>query len=127
MALNLKRLFGGNNTDEYVEIDLESAEPKETKVIVKPFVLRQYDDITDVLNALREGYTIAVIDIKIMKSKDVIELKRAISKIKKTVDAIEGSIAGFGENMIIVTPKFAQIHKAPEPKPTKVDFIGDKY
>lgn len=126
MAFSLKSLFGKETGEEYVEIDLESAEPKETKVIVKPFVLRQYDDITEILNSLREGYTIAVIDIKTLKSKDVVELKRAISKIKKTVDAIEGSIAGFGENMIIVTPKFAQIHRAPEPKKEKVDFIGDK-
>lgn len=126
MGLNLRGLFGKENTDEYVEIDLDSAEPKENKVIVKPFVLRQYDDITEVLNALRDGYTIAVIDIKILKSKDVVELKRAVSKIKKTVDAIEGSIAGFGENVVIATPKFAQIHKAPDPTAKKIDFIGDK-
>jgi len=31
-----------------------------------------------------------------LKSKDIIELKRAVSKIKKTVDAMEGTIAGFG-------------------------------
>ncbi len=126
MGLNLRGLFGKENTDEYVEIDLDSAEPKENKVIVKPFVLRQYDDITEVLNALRDGYTIAIVDIKTLKSKDVVELKRAISKIKKTVDAIEGSIAGFGENVVIATPKFAQIHKAPEMKEKKVDFIGEK-
>ncbi len=40
----------------------------------------------------------------ISKSKDVIELKRAVSKIKKTVEALEGKIAGFGENTIIATP-----------------------
>jgi SepF-like predicted cell division protein (DUF552 family) len=127
MAFSLKNIFGsGEKTDEYVEIDLDSAEQKETKVIVKPFVLRQYEDVTDILNSLREGYTIAVIDIKTLKSKDIVELKRAVSKIKKTVDAIEGSIAGFGENVVIVTPKFAQIHKAPEPVAKKVDFIGEK-
>ena len=127
MAFSLKNIFGTKGGGEdYVEIDLDSAPPKETKVIVKPFVLRQYDDITEILNSLREGYTIAIIDIRVLKSKDLVELKRAVSKIKKTVDAIEGSIAGFGENMVIVTPKFAQIHKAPESKPKKTDFIGDK-
>jgi SepF-like predicted cell division protein (DUF552 family) len=39
-----------------------------------------------------------------LKSKDVVELKRAISKVKKTVEALEGKIAGFGENIIIATP-----------------------
>lgn len=127
MAFSLKKLLGRESTDEFVEIDVNSIEPRDTKVIVKPFVLRQFDDINEVLNSLREGYTIAVIDIKIMKSKDLIELKRAIAKIKKTVDAIEGSIAGFGENVIIATPKFAQIHKAPSQATKKVDFINDKY
>lgn len=125
MALNLKRMFGKGDNEEYVEIDLNQMESKDTKVIVKPFVLKVYDDITDVLNSLREGYTIAVIDIKPLKTKDVVELKRAISKIKKTVDAIEGSIAGFGENVIIVTPKFAEIQKDPvTTKPIKTDFVS---
>jgi len=125
MGLNLKKLFGKSSGEEYVEIDLNSAEPKDVKVQVKPFLLRQYDDVNDVLNAIREGYTIAVLDIKPLKTKDVVELKRAISKVKKTVDAIEGSIAGFGENIVIVTPKFAEIHKAPtQAKLPKPDFIG---
>jgi len=96
--------------DEYLEIDLEQKE-KENKVLVKLFVLKQYEDINEILNSLREGYTIAIIDIKTLRQKDSIELKRAISKVKKTTDALEGSIAGFGENMVIVTPSFAKIHK----------------
>jgi len=99
--------------DEYLEIDVEGQEKENNKVIVKLFVLKNYDDVTEILNALREGYTIAVIDIKILRQKDSIELKRAISKIKKTTDALEGSIAGFGENIVIVTPSFAKIYKEP--------------
>ena len=99
--------------EEYLEIDLDSQE-KEQKIIVKLFVLKQYEDITDILNTLRDGYSIAIIDIRNLRKKDPIELKRAISKIKKTSDALEGNIAGFGENMVIVTPSFAKIHKEPE-------------
>jgi SepF-like predicted cell division protein (DUF552 family) len=113
----IKRAFGGGSEDpEYVEIDL-GREVKKSKVLVKPFVLKSFEDITPILNSLREGYTIAIIDIKPLRSKDVIELKRAISKIKKTADALEGSIAGFGENIIIVTPSFAEIHKAQQDRP----------
>ncbi len=96
--------------DEYLEIDLEQ-EQKQNKVLVKLFSLNSYDEVTEILNALREGYTIAIIDIKTLRQKDPIELKRAISKVKKTADALEGHIAGFGENMVIVTPSFAKIHK----------------
>lgn len=105
--------------DSYLEIDLEKEE-EENKVLIKLFVLKQYEDVNEILNALREGYTIAIIDMKILRQKDSIELKRAISKIKKTTDALEGSIAGFGENMVIVTPSFAKIHKATaQPKEEK--------
>jgi SepF-like predicted cell division protein (DUF552 family) len=110
----IKRAFGGSeDVDEYIEIDL-GRETRKAKVIVRPFVLKSFEDVTPILNSLREGYTIAVIDIKQLRAKDIIELKRSISKIKKTADALEGSIAGFGENMIIVTPQFADIYKAPE-------------
>ncbi len=109
---SFSKLFGSPNEEpEYIEIDL-GQEVKKSKIIVRPFILKKFEDVNIILNSLREGYTIAVIDIKPLKSKDIIELKRAIAKIKKTTDALEGSIAGFGENIIIVTPSFAEIYKA---------------
>jgi SepF-like predicted cell division protein (DUF552 family) len=114
MAFGLKKIFGGaskgDSPEDYLEIDLEKEE-KEGKVLVKLFVLKKYEDVNPILNVLREGYTIAIIDIKVLKSKDPIELKRAVSKIKKTADALEGNIAGFGENLLIVTPPFAKIQR----------------
>ena len=109
----IKRAFKGReegNPDDYLEIDLDKEE-KQGKVLVKLFVLKKYEDVNDILNVLREGYTIAIIDMKVLKQKDPIELKRAAAKIKKTTDALEGNIAGFGENLLIVTPSFAQIQK----------------
>jgi SepF-like predicted cell division protein (DUF552 family) len=97
--------------NDYIELDLGMQEDKDKKVQVKLFNLHQYEDVTEILNSLREGFTIATIDIKHLKQKDPIELKRAISKIKKTADALEGQIAGFGENTVIVTPSFATISK----------------
>ncbi|MBW6442450.1 cell division protein SepF [Patescibacteria group bacterium] len=112
----------GDFDEDYIEIDLSQKE-KENKVFVKLFVLKDYDDVNPILNSLREGYTIAVIEIKTLRQKDSIELKRAISKIKKTIDALEGNIAGFGENIVIATPSFAKIHKEePQPKEEKKKF-----
>jgi SepF-like predicted cell division protein (DUF552 family) len=110
--------------DEYMEIDL-GQEKRDKKVLVKLFNLRNYDDINNVLNALREGFTIAIVDMKTLRQRDSIELKRAISKLKKTVDALEGTIAGFGENIIIATPSFATIHKQVEVD--KDDGKGTKF
>ncbi|HLC77534.1 MAG TPA: cell division protein SepF [Candidatus Nanoarchaeia archaeon] len=108
----IKKALSGSDSseEEYIEIDLEQVE-KDSKVLVKLFVLKQYEDVNEILNSLREGYTIAIVDIKILRQKDSIELKRAVSKIKKTIDALEGSIAGFGENILIATPSFAKVHK----------------
>ena len=120
----LSKIFGQEEESEYVEIDL-GHETKKNKVVVRPFILKKFDDVNDILNSLREGYTIAVIDIKPLKQKDIIELKRVIAKIKKTTDALEGEIAGFGETTIIATPSFAQIFKPQktEKKPKDSDLI----
>ncbi len=129
MAFGFKKIFGGKGDnmsgDEYLEIDV-SQEKKENKVVVKLFNLNDYEDATQILNALREGYTIAIIDMRILKKKDPIELKRAISKIKKTADALEGTIAGFGENVVVVTPSFAKVEKhMPKPKEDKKPSMDD--
>lgn len=112
------------DSPDYIEIDLTS-DKADSKVIVKTFVLKVYEDINPILNALREGYTIAVIDIKGLKSKDVVELKRAISKIKKTIEALEGNIAGFGENVVIATPSFAKITKGEVPESRQPSKISE--
>ena len=112
----IKKFFGGSGeklpeTEEYVEVDIGREISKKVKIVVRPFILKSFEDVGRILEILREGYTIALIDIKPLKSKDIVELKRAISKLKKTTDALEGKIAGFGENMIVVTPSFAEIYR----------------
>ena len=108
-----------DDSPEFIEIDGDKT-VEDSKVLIRTFVLKEYEDINPILNALREGYTIAIIDIKTSKNKDVVELKRVISKVKKTVEAMEGTIAGFGENIVIAAPTFAKIKKgSPEPEQKK--------
>jgi len=101
----------GESGEEYVELGSETPEESKAKIVVKPFVIKDFDDIKAILDSLREGYTIALVNIKPLKEKDLVELKRAINKLKKTTDAIEGDIAGFGEDYIVVTPSFATVHR----------------
>ena len=109
--------------EEYIEVDIARDIGKKAKIVVRPFVLKSFEDVNFILEVLREGYTIALIDIRQLRSKDIIELKRAIAKLKKTVDALEGSMAGFGENVLIATPSFAKIYRAEPPKIDKVERI----
>jgi SepF-like predicted cell division protein (DUF552 family) len=126
----LKKAFSGSggidSADDYLEIDL-GKEDKEQKVFVKLFVLKDYEEVNNILNSLREGYTIAVVDIGTLRRKDPLELKRAVSKIKKTSDAMEGHIAGFGENTVIITPSFAKIHKEAAPKPKEEKEFSSRW
>ena len=102
----------GENEGEYLELDTSKGREKGSKVLVRPFVIEDFSDIKQILDSLREGYTIAIVNIKPLKDKDLVELKRAINKLKKTCDAIEGDIAGFGDDFLIVAPSFATIYRA---------------
>jgi len=98
-------------SDDYVEIDTKAGLGPKTKVIVRPFIIGDFADIKPALDSLREGYTITLINIKPLRDKDLVELKRAINKLKKTCEAIEGDIAGFGEDWIVITPSFASVYR----------------
>ena len=99
--------------DTYVELGATSnKEEQQSKVIVRPFVIEEFEDIKEILDVLREGSTIALVNIKPLKDKDLVELKRAISKLRKTCEAIDGDIAGFGEDYVMAVPYFARIHRA---------------
>lgn len=97
--------------EEYVEIDTAKDIGAKSKIVVKSFVINDFADVKDALDALREGYTIALINIKPLKDRDIVELKRAVNKLKKTCDAIDGDIAGVSEDWIVVTPTFAHIYR----------------
>lgn len=110
--------------DDYVELNTEGEKGRHSKIIVRPFVMQDFSDIKTVLDSLREGYTIALVNIKPLKEKDLVELKRAVNKLKKTCDAIEGDIAGFGDDYIVITPSFASIYRSKATNPLKEEGMG---
>ena len=113
---SLKKIFTTQQSDvelgeDYVELEADVKDHK-SKVVVRPFTMTKFEDIKEVLTAVREGLTISILNIEPLKGKDLAELKRAIDKIKKTVEANDGDIAGFGENFLVVTPNFARVWRA---------------
>jgi len=123
----LKAAFGGKEKPKYdeleaeegyVELDTEGVDSR-SRILVRPFQLDDFEDVKPILDSLREGYTIALVNIKPLKERDLVELKRAINKLKKTTDAIEGEIAGFGDDYIVVTPSFASIFRSKQTKDVK--------
>lgn len=112
-----KKLLGDDSTpmgdveDEYVELDPSGHDSNKSKVTVRPYAITDFADVKSILDALRDGNTIVLVNIKPLKDKDLVELKRAINKLKKTCDAIQGDIAGFGDDYLVITPAFAQIYR----------------
>jgi SepF-like predicted cell division protein (DUF552 family) len=98
--------------EEYVEVDTVGTADVNKKYVVRPFTLDDFSDLKPILDALREGHTICFINISPLKEKDQVELRRALTKLKKTVDAISGDIAGFSDNYIVATPPFAEIYRS---------------
>ena len=111
------------NPEDFVEVASASQTKEDrARVIVRPFVMEDFEDIKEVLDVLREGTTIALVNIKPLKDKDLVELKRAISKLRKTCEAIDGDIAGFGEDYVVAVPYFARIHRSgSSPAPPSAD------
>ncbi len=121
---NLKKKFTSPSYDDietesgYLEVDTEGSE-KKSKVLIRPFILEDFEDVKSILDALREGRTIALVNIAPLRNKDLVELKRAINKLKKTCDAINGEIAGFSEDFIVISPSFATIQRSKQMKEVK--------
>jgi SepF-like predicted cell division protein (DUF552 family) len=119
--LNLREKFAGPSTEEeeleneisedYVELDHAGSKEEKSKITVRPFTIEEFEDIKEILDVLRDGSTIALVNIKPLKEKDLVELKRAISKLRKTCEAIDGDIAGFGEDYVVAVPYLAQIYR----------------
>lgn len=122
----LKGAFKGSAdvelTDDYVELDTEIKD-KRAKITIRPFILENFEDIKEVISSIREGSTIALVNLGPLKDKDRIGLKRAVDKLKKTLEANEGDIAGFGENWLIATPSFASVYRGEEKQTEEVKKV----
>jgi len=115
MIDKFKKIFSQEQSysddDTFVEIKPEDAQPKTGKILLKHFVLNDFSDVKPVLESLREGYTIALIKVKPLREKSLSDLKRAIFKIKRTCEAIDGDVMGIDQNMILAVPSYVAIHK----------------
>ncbi len=111
LPLPWKRSESPDESEEsYVEVAPVN-NVKEAKVYVKVFSLKEFADVKDVVDALREGDSIVFVDIRPMKDKDIVELKKVVNRIKKTVEAIDGDIVSVSGEWIIATPSFAQVYR----------------
>ncbi len=91
--------------------ETDSKGNEEEKLEVKVFVLDDYENIKDILDVIRGEKTMCLIDIHLLRNKDPDELRRAVDKLKKTVEAVSGELVGFHENWVMAAPQKVHIHK----------------
>ncbi len=121
-----KKLLGeedlGDVPEEFVEVATSRQRPD---YAVRTFSLKEYDNLKKVLKVLRTGRVITLIDVKPLKEKDMIDLKRAINKLKTVTAEIGGEIVGLTGDWIVITPHSVSFYK-PAPKPRE-DAEAESY
>ncbi len=96
--------------DDFVELDAVATEERQ-KVVVRAVTLKEFDDVDEVQEHLRNNHIVWV-NIRPLKNKDMTKLKRAIKRLKKTIKAIDGDMAGVDEDWVIACPSFAEIERS---------------
>lgn len=94
---------------DFVELDSAAFDEK-SEVNVRVETLKDLMDTDRIQYLLREG-NIIFLNIGGLRRRDLSELKRSVEKLKKTVAAMDGDIIGVDEDFLILTPKFARIHR----------------
>jgi len=97
--------------EDYVEIKPVSNEFGNNKLSVKYFVLTDFEDLKGIVDAIRDGYTIAFVKIRPLKEKNINELRRTIDKIKKTCFAMDGEVVGLEEDWIVAVPPYIKVYR----------------
>ena len=67
--------------NSYVEVSTGSERDDKGKVNVRRFVIEEFEDIKEILDVLREGSTIALVNIKPLKDKDLVKHVRLLMEI----------------------------------------------
>jgi SepF-like predicted cell division protein (DUF552 family) len=96
-------------SDQYVEV-IPTQKAEEVKIYVRVFRIKDPSEVKAVVDSLRERNYIVFVDISGLNAgKDLVEVKRVVSRIKSVVDAIGGDIAAVSKDWIIATPPYVRI------------------
>lgn len=98
--------------DDFVELDAQTSE-KDEKVVIRAETLKEFGDVEKVQEHLRNKHIVWV-NIQPLRNKDMADLKRAVKRLKKTVSAVDGDMAGVDEEWIVVCPGYATIQRSGE-------------
>jgi len=98
--------------ETYVEVNVMDSQERKTGTMgIRIEKLTEFSDTDRILKHIRKG-SVIFLKIKDLREKDMGELKRAVDKLKKTVIANNGDIAGVESDWLILTPEYAAVERA---------------
>ena len=122
MGSTFKKMFGtpkGKEMDDYVYLDLEEYEPiselEPAEMYVKVAELSAINELSELSHELRNEVfhkgNILVVQVS-QKNKDKILLKKVIDHLREVAEEVNGDIAGFEKQVVIVvTPMGVKIDR----------------
>ena len=110
--------FDEEEGEEYVQVDHPGKD--KSAFLIRSFTLNDFEDTKEVIKVLRTGRFIALIDLKPLKENDVVDLRRAVNKLKGVNEEISGDIAGLSGDWLVMTPHPITIEK-PAARPVQTD------
>jgi len=97
--------------EEFVEVNVMDSEDKRRgRLGIRVEKMEDFADTERILRSIRKG-NVVFLKIKSLREKDMGELKRAVEKLKKIVQANNGDIAGVEQDWLIITPEFAMVER----------------
>lgn len=98
----LSRIDGSEDSGEdYVALE---SRKYENKLQVRTFALTEFEDVKKISKCVREGQSVVLVDLKPLKEKDIIDLKRSVNKLKALSQEVQGDIAGLTGDWVVMTP-----------------------
>jgi len=106
----LKNPFSRREEETYVELEMDEEEAPTGRLNIEVEKLEQFDDSERLQKKIRKG-SILLVNVKDLRTKNLNELKRAVSKIRRTCIALDSNIVGAGDDWLILTGTNAKVHR----------------
>lgn len=98
----LSRIDGSEDEgDDYVALE---SRKYQNKLQVRTYALTEFEDVKKISKCVREGQSVVLVDLKPLKEKDIIDLKRSVNKLKALTQEVQGDIAGLSGDWVVMTP-----------------------
>ena len=94
------------------EDDIQTSSNASRNFKIKVFKLNDSSQLRNILDKIREENYLCLIDIHILKARDLDSLRNVIYKIQKTAQNIGGDVVGFSHDWIMVYPKSFSVEKS---------------